>query len=332
MGSDDRATGQPLPDGWSTLGPQRLIPQSKVSRAFNRGRIGRALGNGEVFNAGEHEDEDRALATSLSPADTSLLSTTTNLNWSAIDFLVDLVDSHPKAARFSFDLEAWGVERSVKVSGRIGFDLTTVGYAEGAQVEMLLTTIFTTDVSKEVTPPPVGETVNGNETAYRSHFDSGVIDLRDVQIDEIRFGWGTVGGWGDSWGSEGWVFGLDNFILHTALDGDANVDGNVDFGDFLVLSSKFGKPGTWEDGDFDQNGEVQFSDFLFLAQNFGAQNFGAQNLGHDTGTIAGVPEASGFTSVWLGCFLCLYFSRSLLRKRRSSSGLPRSFIRVQESG
>ena len=51
--------------------------------------------------------------------------------------------------------------------------------------------------------------------------------------------------------------------------GDANLDGEVNFADFLSLSNHFGQAGGWSEGDFDFSGEVQFSDFLVLADNFG---------------------------------------------------------------
>ena len=53
------------------------------------------------------------------------------------------------------------------------------------------------------------------------------------------------------------------------LAGDANLDGQVDFSDFLRLSANFGLDGNWADGDFDKTGRVQFSDFLLLSQNMG---------------------------------------------------------------
>ena len=59
-------------------------------------------------------------------------------------------------------------------------------------------------------------------------------------------------------------------LRKSALNGDANFDGQVAFADFLVLSSNFDQPGRkWSDGDFDSNGIVQFADFLILSENFG---------------------------------------------------------------
>jgi hypothetical protein len=51
--------------------------------------------------------------------------------------------------------------------------------------------------------------------------------------------------------------------------GDTNLDGAVDFADFLVLSSNFGQVGGWAEGNFDLDPDVAFSDFLLLSSNFG---------------------------------------------------------------
>ena len=58
-------------------------------------------------------------------------------------------------------------------------------------------------------------------------------------------------------------------ILQTA-PGDVNLNGDVSFHDFLVLSMNFGQRDVgWQDGDVDLDGVIGFSDFLFLSQNFG---------------------------------------------------------------
>jgi hypothetical protein len=51
--------------------------------------------------------------------------------------------------------------------------------------------------------------------------------------------------------------------------GDADLNGKVDFDDFVTLSSNFGALGGWSDGDSDGNGVVDFADFVLLANNFG---------------------------------------------------------------
>ena len=54
-----------------------------------------------------------------------------------------------------------------------------------------------------------------------------------------------------------------------SLRGDADVNGTVNFEDFLILADNFGDPHPWSKGDFNTNGLVDFTDFLLLANNFG---------------------------------------------------------------
>jgi hypothetical protein len=70
--------------------------------------------------------------------------------------------------------------------------------------------------------------------------------------------------------------------------GDSNLDGNVDFADFLVLSNSFNENGGWAAGDFDGDGLVGFPDFLLLSDNYLASN-----------AAASVPEPTGFSILLL---------------------------------
>lgn len=54
--------------------------------------------------------------------------------------------------------------------------------------------------------------------------------------------------------------------------GDADLNGIVDFTDFLALSASFGQEAGWVAGDFDGDSLVGFSDFLLLSDNFGGAN------------------------------------------------------------
>lgn len=55
------------------------------------------------------------------------------------------------------------------------------------------------------------------------------------------------------------------------LMGDVNLDGQVDFADFLILSSNFGvaSNATPAMGDLNQDEKIDFADFLILSDNFG---------------------------------------------------------------
>lgn len=50
--------------------------------------------------------------------------------------------------------------------------------------------------------------------------------------------------------------------------GDANVDGLVNFQDFLALSGNFNSPAGWATGDFNGDFRSDFADFLILTENF----------------------------------------------------------------
>lgn len=53
------------------------------------------------------------------------------------------------------------------------------------------------------------------------------------------------------------------------LRGDANLDGTVDFTDFLEMSGNFGDPDSaWSGGNFDGMSGTDFADFLLLSANF----------------------------------------------------------------
>jgi|GEM_PF-293305 len=56
-------------------------------------------------------------------------------------------------------------------------------------------------------------------------------------------------------------------LLGTAR-GDATLDGDVDFEDFLIVSTNFGSDGGWSEGNFDLDGSIEFADFLQLTTNF----------------------------------------------------------------
>ena len=76
------------------------------------------------------------------------------------------------------------------------------------------------------------------------------------------------------------------------LGGDLNLDGEVNFPDFLILSNNFGDAtagGVYANGDVDLDGTIGFPDFLALSANFGQA----------AGTASAVPEPSGLS---LGLF------------------------------
>lgn len=253
LGSNGRLAGQPLPEGWSVTGDRRLTFSNHVTRSFST-RTGilanRMLGDGDVFNAGLFNDADRALVTSISRSGVG----------SEIQLNVDFPDGSPRALRMTFDLEMWGADNRIREPGTAAFDLTLHSKGKAFGV------ISGESVSIDIGP---SSKINGNEPAFRSTYDSGVIGLHEQSLEGLDIRWNTVA----ELGAEGWAFGVDNFQLITARSGDANVDGYVNFDDFLILSSNYGQDGmTWEGGDFDADNSVLFADFLLLSRNFGVSS------------------------------------------------------------
>ena len=100
---------------------------------------------------------------------------------------------------------------------------------------------------------------------------------------------------------EVWVRDLANTFF-----GDADMDGDVDFADFLTLSENFGSPDHrsrgWSQGDFDGDREVGFPDFLALSANFGG--VAAANA-----SAASVPEPAGLSIALFGILGLIGFRR-----------------------
>ena len=72
--------------------------------------------------------------------------------------------------------------------------------------------------------------------------------------------------------------------------GDVNLDGEVEFGDFLVLSAAFGlQEPVWTAGDLNCDGDVAFADFLSLSANFGLGST-------ETNALAAVPEPTAWAT------------------------------------
>ena len=94
---------------------------------------------------------------------------------------------------------------------------------------------------------------------------------------------------------EFWVTGLKETFF-----GDADLNGTVEFSDFLRLAANFGESGGWEHGDFNGSGHVDFPDFLKLAANFGER---------EIGFATAVPEPDATVFLGLGSVALLICTR-----------------------
>lgn len=136
----------------------------------------------------------------------------------------------------------------------------------------------------------------GDRDSVFGDFDGdGVLSPNDIDLLSGQFGVSPVDERFDI-NSDGVVDLADHRVWVESEDyastfiGDTNLDGTVNFSDFLALSAGFGKSGGWAEGDFDGNGEVRFPDFLALSDNFG----------QSTTAAATVPEPSSVILVLIG--------------------------------
>ena len=52
--------------------------------------------------------------------------------------------------------------------------------------------------------------------------------------------------------------------------GDINLDGKVDFSDFILMGNHFGTiTSRWDQGDLNYDGKVDFQDFIIFSNNMG---------------------------------------------------------------
>jgi T5SS/PEP-CTERM-associated repeat protein len=76
----------------------------------------------------------------------------------------------------------------------------------------------------------------------------------------------------------GITVGINSILVGPELLGDANVDGVVNFNDFVIVSQNFGSTGGWVQGNFGTDAVVDFNDFVTFSQHFGQSWGGATNL------------------------------------------------------
>lgn len=103
---------------------------------------------------------------------------------------------------------------------------------------------------------------------------NGVLDAGDIDLLSLEVGNNSNAAKYDVTG-DGIVDQFDRSMwvedLAGTFFGDTDLNGSVEFADFLSLSSRFGSLAGWAAGDFDGNGSVEFADFLSLSSNYGKE-------------------------------------------------------------
>jgi hypothetical protein len=85
----------------------------------------------------------------------------------------------------------------------------------------------------------------------------------------------------------GGVLPAGDELVTYAYAGDANLDGKVDFNDFVALSTHFLQPDiNWDHGNFNYDGVVDFNDFVILSTNFGQGVTGGDGAGATAAQLA----------------------------------------------
>jgi hypothetical protein len=127
----------------------------------------------------------------------------------------------------------------------------------------------------------------------------------------------------------GTAAGPNQIIVAYTLAGDANLDGQVNFADLLIVSDNYHKTGMdWSQGNFtyDPNGMVGFEDLLLVVQNFTQTLTPAANWvetddavsrpsAHLSAADATVPEPGGVAVAAIG-------GVALMARRRKIKGNP----------
>ncbi|MGC4031096.1 MAG: autotransporter-associated beta strand repeat-containing protein [Tepidisphaeraceae bacterium] len=104
--------------------------------------------------------------------------------------------------------------------------------------------------------------------------------------------------------------GTGIYARYTVL-GDADLDGDADFNDFLALQASFGAAGSFANGDFNYDGQVDFNDFLVLQANFGQSVSGGDvaitsaQLAAMTAFAQSVPEPASLAVLGVGAAIGL---------------------------
>jgi hypothetical protein len=283
LGSDASQPGSPLPAGWTFTANDVVFNNTTTEEFPTRRRV-----YAGVYNGGNNGDADRALVTDESVNEAGEL-----------DFRTRVEQADLRALRLGFDLEAWQVYRSVGTEkAEASFQVVLEADIGDGFTQVADLGIVTT--GQKLARPTTGSLVNGNDTAYRTTYDSGPLDVDVPQNATLRVRWIST-----DVSQHNVVFGLDNVSLRFAAPGDANIDGvfnsidlidvlaNGEYEDTIVGNS------TWSEGDWSNDNEFDSGDLIEAL---------ATGVYQPAATVAPVPEPAAHFLLALGA-LALTLSR-----------------------
>jgi hypothetical protein len=102
-------------------------------------------------------------------------------------------------------------------------------------------------------------------------------------------------------------------LVTYTVPGDADLDGAVDFNDFLSLQNAYGSSGDWAQGDFNFDGVVDYSDYLILQADYGLSLSGGAVMAAPY--LAPLPEPASLSLLALATTALLAGRRGARRSR-----------------
>ena len=240
---DNGETNVALPAGWAFYdegSDHGYIFNTFITEGFPA--ASRLPGGISLYNAGAPSDRDRTLAVGVPQS----------AGEATIQLVAGVVGDDAKSIRLAFDVEAWDAANSRDNPGEAAFNVALdLDTGDGFSQIMDLGQVST----GATLVPSAEDFVNGNDDAYRTSFDSGLLNVDLPEGSKLRVRWRAD----LEAETRGWVFGLDNVSLGMFSDiellGDFNGNGTLDAGDVDLLAAEV-RTGTGN-LDFDMNGDSQ---------------------------------------------------------------------------
>ena len=236
---DVRRLNAPLPLGW--VGVTEEVMYSSITGIF----APRIPAPGALMLA---PSPDRAL----------LVGVTDNTQQNEFLFHTEIEDSDLSRLRLLFDLEAWAMNPEIAAAlGEAAFDVTIEADTGGGYLPVLDFGTVSTGVTLQNSES--GE-LDGNESANRMAFDSGIQRVDLPQGSRLRVRWSAT----DHAQTEHVTFGIDGFQLHTlSFSGDVDVDGLLTAADIDRLGQAIRENATDLVFDVDQDRRIDGRDHTF---------------------------------------------------------------------